>query len=192
MAAAQAAARKWGDVPLATETAVSVAESLSARPGTPAAHRAVLERIRDAAPHSSLTAESAALRRRCLAISGAAADQRHRQALREWEAQSWARRRMAGKPRRESPGPPDYRDLAAARDELARVVSSAMTAELDRLMPQRRPAAPPAAAERRDRHPAERPAEAQRHPPDRTPDTRPERAPARRPAPRDRGHEPSR
>ncbi len=192
IAAAQAAARKWGNIPLATETAVSVAESLSARPGTPAAHRAVLEQIRNAAPHSSLTSESAALRRRCLAISDAAADQRHRQALREWEAQSWTLRQITGRPTRESLGPPSYRDLAAARDELARVVRSAMTAELDRLMPQRRAGAPSAAAPRHDRQPDERTAERQRQVPVRTPDTRPERAPARSPAPRDRGHEPSR
>ena len=193
IAAAQATARKWGDVPLATETAISVAESLSARPGMPAAHRAVLERIRDAAPHSSLTIESAALRRRCLAMNDAAADQRNQQALREWEAQSWANRRLAGKPRRESPDPPSAGDLAAARDELARVVSSAMTAELDRLIPQGRPAAPPAAAAaHRDRHPDARPAGGQRQVPVRTPDTRPERSPARPPAPRDRGHEPGR
>ncbi len=193
IAAARAAARKWGDVTLATETAVSVAESLSARPGTPAAHRAVLERIRDAAPHSSLTAESAALRRRCFAAEDAAADRRHRHALREWEAQSWTRRQMTGRPQRESPGPPSARDLAAARGELARAVSSAMTAELDRLMPQRRPAAPPAeAAPRRDRQPDERPTERQRQVPIRTPDTRPQPALARRPTPRDRGHEPGR
>ena len=190
--AARAAARKWGDVPLATSTLVSVAESLSARPGTVAAHRTVLERISEAAPHSSLTTESAALRRRSRAAQDAAADQRHQRALREWDAQSWTRRRMAGRPRRESPGPPSARDVAAARDELAAVVSSAMTAELDRLMPQRRPAAAPAAAARRDRQPDERPAERQRQVPDRTPDARPERAPARSPAPRDQGHEPSR
>ena len=194
--AARAAARKWGEIPLATETAVSVAESLSARPGTPAAHRAVLDRIREAAPHSSLTAESAALWRRCLAINDAAADQRHRQALGEWGGQSWTRRQMAGRPQRDSPNPPSARDLAAARDELARVVSAAMTAELGRLMPQRRPASPPAATPRRDRQPDEHPAERQPQVPVRTPDTPPEPAPAtsprRRPAPRDRRHEPSR
>ena len=192
VAAAQAAARKWGDVPLATETAVSVAESLSARPGTPAAHRAVLERIRDAAPHSSLTIESGALRRRWRAAQDAAADQRHRQALSEWEAQPWTRRQMTGRPTRESPGVPSYRDLAATRNELTRVVSAAMTAELDRLMPQRRPAAPPAATPRRDRQPDERPAGRQRQVPHRTADTRSQPAPPRSPAPRDRGHEPSR
>ena len=43
--AALAAARKWGDIPLATDTVVSVAESISARPGTSAAQRAVLKQI---------------------------------------------------------------------------------------------------------------------------------------------------
>ena len=43
--AARTAARQWGDVPLATDTVVSVAESISARPGTPAAQRAVLEQV---------------------------------------------------------------------------------------------------------------------------------------------------
>ena len=203
--AARAAARKWGDVPLATGTLVSVAESISARPGMPAAHRAVLEQIREAAPRSSLTIETAALRRRCLREKDAAADQRHQQALGEWEAQSWTRRRMTGRPRREHPDPPNRHDLAAARDQLAGVVRSAMMTELDRLMPQRRPASPPAdgvrtppvaAAARRDQHQVERPAEGQRHVPVRTPDTRPKPAPAtsppRSPAPRDRGHEPGR
>ena len=140
--AARAAARKWGDIPLATGTAVSVAESISARPRTSAAHRAVLEQIREAAPRSSLSTEAAALRRRCLAEKDAAADQRHQQALGEWEAQSWPRRRMAERPRREHPDPPDRHDLAAARDQLVRVVRSAMITELEKLMPQRRPASP--------------------------------------------------
>ena len=201
IAAARAAARRWGDIPLATETLVSVAESISARPGTAAAHRAVLERIREAAPPSSLTTESAALRLRCLGEKDAAADQRHQQALKEWEAQSWTRRQMTGRPKREHPDPPSRHDLAAAREELAGVVSSAITAELDRLMPQRRPAPPPAdgartppakAAAGRDQRQVERPAEGQRHVPVRTPDTRPEPSPARSPAPRDRGHEPNR
>ena len=203
--AALAAARKWGDIPLATDTAVSVAESISARPETAAAHRAVLERIREAAPHSSLTTESAALRRRCRAVKDAAADQRHQQALGEWEAQSWPRRRMAGRPKREHPGPPNRHDLAAARDQLAGVVRSAMITELEKVMPQPRPASPPAdgartppaaAAARRDQLQVDRPAEGRRHVPVRTPDTRPKPAPAtsppRSPAPRDRGHEPGR
>ena len=94
IAAARAAARRWGDIPLATDTVVSVAESIGVRPGMPAAHRAVLEQIREAAPHSSLTTEAAALRRRCRGEKDAAADQRHQQALGEWEAQSWTRRRI--------------------------------------------------------------------------------------------------
>ena len=193
VAAAQAAARSWGNVPLAAGTIVSVAKSLSDLPAIPAAHRAVLERIRDTAPRSSPAVEASALRSYCLAVKDAAADQRHEQAVKEWQAQSWAHRRLAGRPKRESPSPPSYRDLAAARDELASVVRSAMANELDRLLPQRRPAAPPAAAApRRDRHPDERPAEGRRQTPVRTPDTRPQPAPARRPAPRDRGHEPGR
>ena len=199
--AARAAARKWGDIPLATGTAVSVAESISARPETPAAHRAVLEQIREAAPRSSLTTEAAALRRRCLGEKDAAADQRHQQALGEWEAQSWSRRRMTGRPKREHPGPPNRHEVAAVRDELAGVVRSAMMTELEKLMPQRRPAAPPAdgartppakAAARRDQLQVERLAERRRQVPVRTPDTRPESAPAAPPAPRDRGHEPGR
>ena len=160
--AARAAARKWGDIPLATGTLVSVAELLGARPEMSAAHRAVLEQIREAAPRSSLTTEVAALRRRCRAEKNAAADQRHQQALREWEAQSWPRRRMAGRPRREHPGPPNRHDLAAARGQLVAVVRSAMMTELEKLMPQRRPASrpadgartpPAAAAARRDQLP---------------------------------------
>ena len=210
--AALAAARKWGDIPLATDTAVSVAESIGARPGMPAAHRAVLEQIREAAPHSSLTTEAAALRRRCRGEKDAAADQRHQHALGEWEAQSWTRRRTAGRPRREHPGPPNRHDLAAARGQLVAVVRSAMITELEKLMPQRPPASPPAdgartppaaAAPRRDQLPppsrplqsdgqVERPAEGHRQVPVRTPDTRSKPAPPRSPAPRDRGHEPDR
>ena len=199
--AALAAARKWGDIPLATDTAVSVAESIGARPGMSPAHRAVLERIREAAPPSSLTTEAAGLRRWCRAVKAAAADQRHQQALGEWEAQSWPRRRMAGRPKREHPDPPNRHDLAAARDHLIRVVRSAMMTEIEKLMPQPRPASPPAdgartppakAAARRDQLQVERPAEGQRQDPVRTPDTRPKPAPPRPPAPRDRGHEPSR
>ena len=47
-----------------------------------------------------------------------------------------------GRPKREHPGPPNRHDLAAARDELAGVVSSAMMTELEKLMPQRRPPSP--------------------------------------------------
>ena len=201
-----------GDIPLATSTAVSVAESISARPGMSAAHRAVLEQIREAAPHSSLSTETTALRRRCRAEKDAAADQRHQQALGEWEAQSWTRRRMTGRPRREHPGPPNRHDLAEARGQLAGVVRSAMMTDLEKLMPQPRPASrpadgartpPAAAAARRDQLPppsrplqsdgqVERPAEGHRQDSVRTPDTRPKPSPARSPAPRDRGHEPGR
>ena len=201
VAAARAAARRWGDVPLATNTVVSVAESLSVRPGMAAAHRAVLERIREVAPRSSPATEAAALTGRCRAVKDAAADQRHQQAVREWEAQSWARRRLAGKPMRERPDPPSCRELAAARDELAGIVRSAIINELNWLPAQRRPAsrpadatpAPPgAAAARRGQHPAHRFAEGQRQAPARAPDPWPQPTPARSPASRDRRHEPSR
>ena len=205
VAAARAAARRWGDVPLATDTVVSVAESLSARAGMGAAHRAVLARIREVAPRSSPATEAAALWRRCLAVKDAAADQRHQQAVREWEAHTWARRRLAGKPRREHPDAPSRRELAAAREELTSIVRSAIINELNMLPAQRQPASrpadvappPPAApTARRDQHPAHRFAEGQRPTPVRTPDKQPEQAPARSPgrspAPRDRGHVPSR
>ena len=202
--AALAAARKWGDIPLATETVVSVAESISARPKTSAAQRAVLEQINwETAPLVGRSTEAAELRLRCLGEKDAAADQRHQQALEEWEAQSWTRRRMTGRPKREHPGPPNRHEVAAARDQLVGVVRSAMITELEKLMPQRRPASrptdgartPPAkAAARRDQLQVERPAEGRRQVPARTPDTRPKPAtsPSRSPAPRDRGHEPSR
>ena len=211
--AALAAARKWGDIPLATDTVVSVAESISARPGMSAAHRAVLEQINwETAPLVGRSTEDAALRLRCLGEKDAAADQRHQQALGEWEAQSWTRRRMTGRPQREHPGPPNRHDLAAARGQLAGVVRSAMMTELEKLMPQRLPASrpadgartlPAAAAPRRDQLPppsrplqsdgqVERPAEGHRQDSVRTPDSRPKPAPPRSPAPRDRGHEPSR
>ena len=214
--AARAAARKWGDIPLATGTAVSIAESISARPATSAAHRAVLEQIEEAAPRSALSTEAAGLKRRCRDEKDAAADQRHQQALSEWKAQSWPRRRMTGKPKREYPDPPNRHEVAAARDELFSVVRSAMITELEKVMPQPRPTSPPAdgartplvaAAAHRDQSPppsrplqsdgqVEPPAEGQRQVPVRTRDTRPKPAPAtsppRRPAPRDRGHEPGR
>ena len=202
--AALAAARKWGDIPLATETVVSVAESISARPKTSAAQRAVLEQINwETAPLVGRSTEAAELRLRCLGEKDAAADQRHQQALEEWEAQSWTRRRMTGRPKREHPGPPNRHEVAAARDQLVGVVRSAMITELEKLMPQRRPASrptdgartPPAkAADRRDQLQVERPAEGRRQVPARTPDTRPKPAtsPSRSPAPRDRGHEPGR
>ena len=214
--AARAAARKWGDIPLATDTVISVAESISARAKTSAAQRAVLEQIDwKTVPSVGLSTEAAGLRRRCLVEKDAAADQRHRQALGEWQAQSWPRRRMSGPPKRESPGPPSPQEVAAARDELFGVVRSAMITELENVMPQPQPASPPAdgartppvaAAAQRDQSPptsrplrsdgtVERPAEGRRHVPVRTPDTRPEPPPAtsppRPPAPRDRGQEPS-
>ena len=197
--AARAAARKWGGVPVATATLVSVAESIGARPGTPAAHRAVLERIEEEAPPSSSPAETSVLRLRCHAEKNAAADQRHQQALTEWDAQPWPLRQITERPIREHVDLPNPRELAAARRELAGVVSSAMTTELDRLMPQRRPAtrpadrapAPPAAdADRRDRHQVDRPAEGQRDLPVRTPDAPPRPELTRPPARRDRGYEP--
>ncbi len=198
--AARAAARKWGNVPLATSTLVSVAESIGARPGIPAAHRAVLERIEEAAPRSSIPAETSTLRLRCEAEKDAAADQRHQQALTEWQAQPWQLRQITARPIREYPDPPDRHDLAAAHNELAGVVRSAMMTELDRLIPQRRPASPPADrartahgadASRRDQHQVEQPAERQRDLPVRSPDAPPKPAPARPPTPRDRGYEPS-
>ena len=147
--AARAAARKWGDIPLATGTVISVAESISARPGTSAAHRAVLEQIEEAAPRSALSTEAAGLKRRCRDEKDAAADERHQQALREWKAQSWPRRRMTGKPKREHPDPPNRHEVAAARDELVSVVRSAMITELEKVMPQPRPASPPRTAPER-------------------------------------------
>ncbi|MCY3671157.1 MAG: MobA/MobL family protein [Alphaproteobacteria bacterium] len=189
VAAAQAAASKWGDVPLATGTIVSAAESLLALPAIQGAHRAVLERVREAAPWSAPARETAALRNHCRGAREADADRRHQQAVNEWEGQSRTRRRLAGAPRREFPDPPSHRDLVAAREELTRVIRWAMANELDRLMPVRRPAAPPAAvAADRDQRPDHRPDRGERHVPGRMPDTRPARPPARR----DRGHEPSR
>ena len=118
------------------------------RAGTGRPGRAVLQRIEDAAPRSSYAAETSALRLRCHAEKDAAADRRHEQVLTEWQAQPWQLRQITARPRREPPDPPDRHDLAAARYELAGVVSSAMMTELDRLMPQRRPASPLADAAR--------------------------------------------
>ena len=214
--AARAAARQWGDIPLAADTVVSVAESLSARPGTPAAQRAVLEQINwETAPLVGRSAEAAGLRVRCQGEKDAAADERHQQALSEWSALPRRRRWMTRRPERERPGLPSPEEVVIARDELVGVVRSAMITELEKVMPQPRPASPPAdgartppvaAAARRDRLPppsrrlrsdgqVERPAEARRQAPVRTADTRPEPAPAaspRRLAPRDRGQEPGR
>ncbi|MCY3845383.1 MAG: MobA/MobL family protein [Acidobacteria bacterium] len=214
--AARAAARKWGDIPLATDTVISVAESISARPKTSAAQRAVLEQINwETVPSVGLSTEAAGLKRRCLAGKQAAADERHRQALGEWSALPRGRRWLTPRPERERPGPPSRQELAAARDELIGVVRAAMITELEKVMPQPRPASPPAdgartppvaAAAQRDQSPppsrplrsdgpVERPAEGRRHVPVRTPETRPEPAPATSPpgrtTRRDRGQEPS-
>ena len=214
--AARAAARKWGDIPLATDTVISVAESIRARPKTSAAQRAVLEQINweAASPLVGLSTEAAALRRRCLAEKQAAADERHRQALGEWSALPRRRRWQTPRPERERPGPPSRQELAAARGELFGVVRSAMITALEKAMPQTRPPSPPAdgartppvaAAAHRDQSPwpssllrsdgpVGRPAEGRRHVPLRTPEPRPKPAPATSPArpaaPRDRGQEP--
>ena len=199
--AARTAARQWGDVPLATDTVVSVAESISARPGTPAAQRAVLEQVNwETAPLVYRATEAAGLRSRCQGEKDAAADRRHQQALSEWSALPRRRRWLTRRPERESPGLPSPEEVAVARGELVGVVRSAMITELEKVVP--RPASPPAdgartppvaAAARRYRLPVERPAEGRPQAPVRTPDTRPEPAPPRRrPAPRDRGQEPGR
>ena len=197
--AAEAAARKWGGVLPASDTVVSVAASLGARPETPAGQRAILDRINwETAPVRSLSTEDAGLRSRWLEEKGAAADQRHQQALAEWQALSWGRRRITRKPARESPGLPSRKELAAARAELVGIVRAAMLAELERVAPS------PAAAHRDEPTPAstplpgrrqvERPAEGQR--PVRTParDTPSGPSPSppgpRRPPSRDRGHDP--
>ena len=199
--AARTAARQWGDVPLATDTVVSVAESISARPGTPAAQRAVLEQVNwETAPLVYRATEAAGLRSRCQGEKDAAADRRHQQALSEWSALPRRRRWLTRRPERESPGLPSPEEVAVARGELVGVVRSAMITELEKVVP--RPASPPAdgartppvaAAARRDRLPVERPAEGRLQAPVRTPDTWPAPAPPRRrPAPRDRGQEPGR
>ena len=202
--AARAAARKLGHIPLATDTVVSVAESIGARPGTPPAQRAVLEQINwETAPLVGRSAEAARLRIRCQGEKAAAADRRHQEALGEWSALPRRRRWMTPRPQRESPGLPSRHDLAAARGELVGVVTSAMITALEKVVPQPRPASPPADGARtppaadavhRDRRQVERPAEGQRQGSVRTRDTRPKPAPAtpppRPPARRDRGHEP--
>ena len=213
IAAARTAARTWGDIPLATDTVISVAESISARPKTSAAHRAVLEQIREAAPRSALSTEAAGLRRRCLGEKEAAADQRHQQALSEWSALPRRRHWITRRPERERPGPPSRQEVAAARDELFGVARAAMAAELERVMPSPRPpsesartppaetmrrhgaSSPPSRAPLRSDGAVERPAEEKR--PVRVPtgDTSSKPAPATsppgRPPRRDRGHEPS-
>ena len=197
--AAEAAARKWGGILPASDTIVSVAESIGARPETPADQRAVLERIDwEAVPHRGLSTEAAGLRRRWLEEKEAAADERHQAALAEWQALSWGRRRITRKPERESPGLPSGRELVAARDELVGAVWAAMLAGLERVAP--RPAAahrkepPPPSTPLPGRGQVERPVEGQR--PLRTParDTPPELPPSpsppRRPPSGDRGHDP--
>ena len=200
--AARAAARQWGDVPLATDTVVSVAESISARPGTPAAQRAVLEQVNwETVPFVARSAEAAGLRGRCQGEKDAAADRRHQQALSERSALPRRRRWLTRRPERERPDLPSPEEVAVARGELVGVVRSAMITELEKVMP--RPVSPPtdgartppvAAAARRDRLQVERLAEGRRQAPVRSPDTRREPAPAasppRRPATRDRGQEP--
>ena len=197
--AARTAARQWGDVPLATDTVVSVAESISARPGTPAAQRAVLEQVNwETAPLVYRATEAAGLRSRCQGEKDAAADRRHQQALSEWSALPRRRRWLTRRPERERPGLPSPEEVAVAHGELVGVVRSAMITELEKVV--LRPASPPAdgartppvaAAARRDRLPVERPAEGRPQAPVRTPDTWPEPAPPRRrPASRDRGQEP--
>ena len=204
--AARAAARQWGDVPLATDTVVSVAESISARPGTPTAQRAVLEQINwETVPLVGRSTEAAGLSGRCQGEKDAAADRRHQQALSEWSALPRRRRWLTRRPERERPGLPSPEEVAVARGELVGVVRSAMITELEKVVPRPRPASPPADgartppvadAARRDRLQVGRPAEGRRQAPVRTPDTRPEPAqsasPPRRPAPRDRGQEPGR
>ena len=211
---ARSAARKWGDVALATDTIVSVAESIGARPGTPAAQRAVLEQINwETAPLVRRSTEAAGLRVRCRGEKAAAADERHRQALGEWSALPRRQRWMTRRPERESPGLPSPEEVAVARGELVGVVRSTMITELEKVVPRPRPASPPpdgprtppAAGAHRDERPPrsrpvqgdgriERPADGQRQVPVRTRDTRPRPAPAtsppRPPAPRDRGQEP--
>ena len=211
--AAQVAAREWGDIPLATDTIVSVAESIRARPAPSAAQRAVLEQINwKTAPVVGRSTEEVGLRGRCLGERKAAADERHQQALGEWSALPRRRRWITRKPKRERPGLPSQREVAAARDELVGVVRAAMVTELKRVVPRPRPPLAPARtpqAETVRRHDApsppsrvprsdgevERPAEGTRPAPVPTRDTSSRPAPATSPPgrrrPRDRGHEPS-
>ena len=207
IAAARTAARQWGNTTPATETLISAAASLGARPKTRTSQRAVLEQInRETAPLVSRSTEAADLRHRCLVEREAAADERHRQALGEWSALPRRRRWLTRRPERESPGPPSRQEVEVARAELFGVVRAAMAAELERVMPRPRPPSesartPP--AETMPRHDApsppsrafqgdgevERPAEV----PTRDTSSRPAPAtsPPGRPPRRDRGHEPS-
>ena len=210
IAAARTAARQWGNTTPATETLIAAAVSIGTRRETPAAQRAVLERIDwDTAPGVGRSTEATGLRVRCQDEKEAAADQRHRQALGEWSALPRRRRWMTRRPARESPRPPSQQEVAAARGELFGVVRSAMAAELERVMPTPPPPAEPARtppAETMRRRDAtspsrplpsdgdvERPAEGQRPVPTRDTSSRPAPAtsPPRRTPPRDRGHEPS-
>ena len=75
---------------------------------------------------------------RCQGEKAAAADERHQQALSQWSALPRQRRWMARRPERERPDPPSRQDLAAARDELVTVVSSAMITELEKVVPRPR------------------------------------------------------
>ena len=174
--AARTAARQWGDVPLATDTVVSVAESISARPGTPAAQRAVLEQVNwETASLVYRATEAAGLRSRCQGEKDAAADRRHQQALSEWSALPRRRRWLTRRPERERPGLPSPEEVAVARGELVGVVRSAMITELEKVVPPADGARTPpvAAAARRYRLPVERPAEGRPQAPVRTPDTWP-------------------
>ena len=212
--AARTAARQWGNATPATDTLIAAAASIGARRETPAAQRAVLQRIDwETAPRVGRSTEAAGLRHRCLVEKQAAADRRHRQALAEWSALPRRRRWMTRRPERESPGPPSPQDVAAARGELFGVVRAAMAAELERVMPRPgRPAeparTPQAETMRRRDAPSppprpllrsdgevERPAEGKRpvRVPTRDTSSRPAPAtsPTGRPRRRDRGQEPS-
>ena len=209
IAAARTAARQWGNTTPATETLIAAAATIADRRETSASQPAVLERINwETAPWVSRSTEAAGLRGRCRGEKDAAADQRHRQALGEWSALP-RRRWMTRRPERQPPDPPSLQDVAAARNELFGVVRAAMAAELERVMPSRRPPSEPTRTPPADtmrRHDAtsppsrrlwsdgqlERPAAGQRTvPPRDTSRPAPATSPPRRTPPRDRGHEPS-
>ncbi len=213
VAVARTAGRRWGNTTPATDTLVAAAASLGARRETPAAQRAVLERInRETAPWVGRSTESAELRGRCRDQREAAADERHRQGLSEWSALPRRRRWMTRRPERERPDLPSEKEVAAARDELFGVVRAAMAAELERVMPRPRPPSAPARTPPAETvpHPdessppstvrqsdgkGEHPAEAKRPAPVPTRNTSsrpvPATSPPRRRPPRDKGHEPS-
>ena len=215
IAAARAAARRWGNTTPATDTLISAAASIGTRRETSASQRAVLDQIdSETAPWVGRSTEAAGLRGRCRAEKEVAADLRHQQALGEWSALPRRRRWFTPRPERERPRPPSEQEVAVARAELFGVVRAAMAAELERVMPKPRPPAEPARtspAETMRRHDAplplsraplrsdgevERLAEGKR--PVRAPirDTSPRPAPATSPPGRtprrDRGQEPSR